>query len=132
MEQKHLEGVKPLKGLSTFNYKGKSIIFVDYSVLNTKEEALELINSSEKEYCQHPKNSVLAITNVSSLHFDTDIINAFSAAQNTALEFEKKVAVIGIKGLQKVAYNFIVALTARDKIKVFDTLEEAKDWVVID
>ena len=48
------------------------------------------------------------------------------------MPYEKRVAVIGMKGLQKVAYNFIVSLTQKDLVKAFDSELEAKEWLVKD
>lgn len=122
-----------MEGLSKIAYKGKEIFYVDYSKFGMdKEKTINLILGAAEEYMKYPLKSVLAITNVANLHFDTDIVNAFKISQEKTAPYQKKIAIIGMKGLQKVAYNFIVSLTQRDLVKVMDSLEEAKDWVTSD
>lgn len=120
-----------MEGFSKIAYKGKDIFYVDYSSIGMdKEKVLKLIFGAADEYMKYPLKSVLAITNVASLHFDTEIVDAFKKSQEKTAPYQKKIAIIGMKGLQKVAYNFIVSLTQRNVVKVLDSLEEAKEWVV--
>ncbi len=120
-----------MEGLSKISYQGKEIIYVDYSSFGfDKEKALKLINASTEEYMKHPAKSVLALVNVSNLHFDSDIINLMKQTKEKTIPYEKKIAIIGMKGLQKVAYNFVTSLTQRDVVKVLDTELEAKEWLV--
>lgn len=122
-----------MEGFSKIAYKGKEIYYVDYSSFGfDKEKALKLLRSIPDLYkqLQVPPHSVLALVNISGLHFDTDVINAFNEERPKTVEYEKKVAVIGMKGLQKVAYNFIVSLTQRNLVKAFDSELDAKEWLV--
>lgn len=124
-----------MEGFSKIAYKGKEIFYVDYSSFGFDvEKALNLIKHATEEYVrlQLPPKSVLAIVNISNLHFDTAVINAFKDEKAKTAYYEKKVAIIGMKGLQKVAYTFIVNLTQRDTVKVFDELSDAKEWLVND
>jgi hypothetical protein len=124
-----------MEGLSTITYKNKQIYYIDYSGIGeSKEKVMQLLTGVVDEYVSKklPPKSVLAITNVTNLHFDSDIINVFKTQREKSLPFEKKVAVVGMKGLQKVAYNFIVTLTQKDLVKAFDSELEAKEWLVSD
>lgn len=122
-----------MEGFSKIAYKGKEILYADYSQFGfDKEKTLQLINGLAEEYAKCPPKSALALINVANLHFDTDIINALKENQEKSISYQKKVAVIGMKGLQKVAYNFIVSLTQRDLVKVLDNETEAKEWLVSD
>lgn len=116
-------------------YKGKDIFYIDYSKFGFDVgKALKLIRFATEEYkrLQLPPKSVLAIVNVNGLHFDTELINAFKEEKENTAYYEKKVAIVGMKGLQKVAYNFVVTLTQRNAVKVFDEISDAKDWLVSD
>lgn len=124
-----------MEGLSTITYKNKQIYYIDYSSIGeSKDKVMQLLQGVLEEYTRKkiPPKSVLAITNVSNLHFDSDIISFFKQIREKSAPFEKRVAVIGMKGLQKVAYNFIVTLTQKDLVKAFDSELEAKEWLVGD
>jgi hypothetical protein len=124
-----------MEGISKIYYKNKTIYYIDYSAVeNSKEKTLELLKGITEEYKrqQLPPKSVLALTNIANRQFDMDILNAFKAERERTSPYEKKVAVIGMSGLQKVAYNFIVSLTQKDLVKAFNTEIEAKEWLVSD
>lgn len=124
-----------MEGFSIITYKNKQIYCIDYSnVGESKEKVIQLLNGAIDEYVSKklPPKSVLSLTNVTNLHFDSDIISAFKSQREKSTPYEKRVAVIGMKGLQKVAYNFIITLTQKDLVKAFDTEMEAKEWLVND
>jgi hypothetical protein len=124
-----------MEGLSTITYKNKQIYVIDYSNIGeSKEKVLQLLKDAIEEYEKKklPPRSVLSLTNVTNLHFDSDVISAFKSQREKSAPFEKKVAVIGMKGLQKVAYNFIISFTQKDMVRAFDSELEAKEWLVSD
>lgn len=124
------------EGISTFNYKGKTIICVDYSGFASdkttqKEKTIKLRKSVTEEYSKYPPKSVLGIVNFNNFYFDMDVLNVFKEELVKCDPYEKKAAVIGVKSLLKAAYNFVVGFT-KPNYKVFDTEEEAKEWLVSD
>jgi hypothetical protein len=122
-----------MEGLSNIVYKNKKIIYVDYSNIgDSKEKVTALIKGSTVEYKKNPPKSVLALVNVQNTKFDMDILNIMKSTKEETVPFEKKVAIIGLNGLQKVAYNFIVSLTQKESVRAFNTDLEAKEWLVSD
>jgi len=122
-----------MEGFSVISYKNKQIFCIDYSSIGTdKNKVLQLLDWVAAEYKKQPPKSILALTNVDNLHFDSQIIDLFKKQRERVSPYEKKVAVIGMKGLQKVAYNFIITLTQKDLVKAFDSELEAKEWLVKD
>lgn len=93
-----------MEGFSKIVYKDKEIFYIDYSsfVLDVYK-ALRLIRYATEEYerMQLPPKSVLAIANLSNLHFDTTLVNAFKEERRRTVYYEKKVAVIGINGFNR-------------------------------
>jgi hypothetical protein len=125
-----------VKGLSIINYKGKEIIYLDYSGFandktTQKENTLKLVRGATEEYMKHPLNSILAIVNVENFLFDMDVLNAFKSESAKYGPYEKKVAMIGLKGLVKAGYNFVVGLTKKN-YKICNSEIEAKEWLVSD
>jgi hypothetical protein len=125
----------PMEGLSVFTYKNKEIYYIDYSGLgNSKEKVLQLVRGASEEYARRnlaPK-SVLALTNVDNLPFDMEIVNTFKEERHKVAPYEKKVAIIGLKGIQMIAYRYIISFTQHSVIKVFDSETEAKEWLIKD
>jgi phosphoribulokinase len=124
-----------MEGFSTISHKNKTIYYIDYSSIGeSKDKVIQLLKGVMDEYINQklPQKSVLALTNISNLHIDSDIINIFKQTREKTAPFEKRVAVIGMKRLQQVAYNFIITLTHKDLIRAFDSESEAMDWLVSD
>ena len=122
-----------MEGFSTITYKDKSFFYVDYSGFGSdKEKAMQLIKGCTVEYMTHPKNSVVALLNVSGLRFNTEILNTFKSEQEIAAPYEKKIAVTGLNTLQRIAYNIIAGSARNVFIRAFDSEEEAKEWLVSD
>lgn len=123
-----------VEGVSTISYKGKTILFFDFSNLGkSKEKTIQLINAVGGEYMKNPLNSVLALFNTTNIYFDMDMLNAFKETRNKFNQYEKKVAGIGITGLLKTGFNFVVGLNKdTSSVKIFDSELEAKEWLVSD
>lgn len=127
-----------MEGLSKINYKGKEIIRIDYSSFsddkaNQKQKTLQLLAAANEEYAKHPKNSVLAMGVYNNFSFDMDVLSALKKGQNEFGSYTKKSAIVGVKGLLKAGYNFVIGLTNNNNnAKAFESEQEAKDWLVSD
>ena len=120
-----------MEGLSTIYYKGKQIHYVDYSTTGgSKEKTLLLTKVWEEEFCKHPPKSVLTLANASGFRFDKEIMNATKAARIASEPYEIKSALFGMNNLTRAVYNFVLAMTAGNYQKVFNTELEAKEWLV--
>jgi hypothetical protein len=122
-----------MEGLSTITYKNKTILYIDYSkVLGSKQRIIQLALEISEEYQRYPPRSVLALINVENIKYDKDIVNIVSKEQNKTLSFIKKIAVIGMDNLIKVAYDYITGFSQKKIVHVFDSEIEAKEWLVKD
>lgn len=122
-----------MEKISTINYKGKNIIYANYEPIGKdKEKVFELMACVGEAYKNSPPHSVLALINAGNIEFDMDILKRFKEAQGQYEVNQKKVAIIGVKGLLKAGYNFVIGLTSNKTTKAFDTEQEAKEWLVIE
>lgn len=122
-----------MKELSRILYKGTEILYVDYSNLKyNKERTIQLIFCTADEYKKYPLKSALVIVNFSNLFFDNEIIHAFKVTQEETFLYQKRVALIGLKGLQVLGYNYIIQFKYRDMVRVFNNISAAKEWLVQD
>lgn len=120
-----------MAGISKINHKGKEILYINYQGCKTDDEmigimkeAVRIIIEDNKEYLQL-----------------TDMTNAFATpgymkeakqiAKNTP-KLAKKRAIVGINSPARVillkAYNMVIG--SENMIKPFNSIEEAKDWLV--
>lgn len=125
-----------VEGFSKITHKGKTLFYHDYSGFakdkaTQKEKTIKLRKAVTAEYTNQPPLSVLTLVNVENFYFDMDVLKAFKEEVAIEDKYERKSAIIGVKGLVKTAYNFVVGF-ASTKVKLFDSLEEAKDWLVKD
>lgn len=122
-----------MAGISKINYKNKEILYIDYSGLAEdkaqKQKTLEFIKAGTEAYMQYPANSALGLVNVENLYFDMEILSAFKESRNKGGYTIKKEAIIGVKGLIKAAYNFVIGLT-NNTTRAFSSEQEAKEWLV--
>lgn len=120
-----------MEGFSIIYYKGKPIYYFDYSEMgNSKEKVTELVKYASLEYQKMLPDSVLVLVNVANLHLDSDLVNVFRFERERTNPYEKRVAVFGAKGMQKIAYNFVSSFGKKPFVKAFDTELEAKEWLV--
>jgi len=120
-----------MEGYSEITYKEKTICYSNYSIYaNQKEKMMELLKFEESQWVKHPQNSILALINVTNISFDMETLNKFKENIARTAPYEKKMALVGITGLLKTAYNFVFGLTPNQKEKAFDTEEEALEWLV--
>jgi len=101
---------------------------MDFSNLNTLPEIKSLIGESVRYIRTQSPESVLTLTNIQGMHFNSEIRDLFNDFIKGNKPFVKAGAVIGLAGLQQIVYNSLMKVTGRD-IKAFAKAEEAKDWL---
>jgi hypothetical protein len=119
--------------IKKITHKGKEIVYIDFSKLSSLREVdtiMNVIQNVGPVVSSYPPKSALTLTNVDGLFFSREIINAFKDSQAQIKAFQKKAAVIGIHGLQKIALDAITALAGEHDTKIFKTEAEALDWLV--
>ncbi|NPV93277.1 MAG: hypothetical protein HPY50_21165 [Firmicutes bacterium] len=120
-----------MRGIETIVHKGKEIICVDLSDLTVENKAqgIQTLREASKKVAVNPQKSVLIITNVTNLGFDTEVSNAFRKYASDNTPYVKASAIVGLSGLQKVMFSAIKTLTGRDYYLARD-IEDAKNWLV--
>ena len=110
------------------SYNGKTFFFMDFSDMRSREDVDSLIRPSAEYIRSQSEKSVLTLTNIKGMHFNTEIKNAFSDFLKGNKPFVKAGAVVGIGGLQRIVYNGVMKLSGRD-LRSFETLDQAQDWL---
>ncbi|HEX3048044.1 MAG TPA: hypothetical protein VHY08_25045 [Bacillota bacterium] len=61
-----------------------------------------------------------------------EILSAFKNSTEQITPHVKKLALIGVKGLLKSAYQFVTGFMSHPSRRLFDNELEAKEWLVED
>lgn len=120
-----------MEGFSIISYKDQPIFYFDYSVIGeSKEKIFQVLKCGLEEMQNYPPKSVLVLANFTNFRFDQEIIEAFKEERFQTSKYTKKVAVVRVKGVLKLAYDFITNISKSENMDVFESEQEAKDWLV--
>lgn len=104
------------------------IYYLDFSNLKDIKEIENVIEESSKIIQNQPESSVLSLSNLEGMHFNSSIREAFTTFVHHNKPFIKASAIIGLKGLSQIAFNGLVRVTGRN-LKAFKTKEEAISYL---
>jgi hypothetical protein len=102
---------------------------MDFSGLRNFEEIKHVVSKSIEFIRSQPDKSVLTLTNLNGIHFNTEIKNLFVDFISGNKPHIKASSVVGMTGLLRIVYNGLMRLTGRD-IRSFDNINVAKDWLI--
>ncbi|MBN1800881.1 MAG: hypothetical protein JW891_05200 [Candidatus Lokiarchaeota archaeon] len=109
-------------------HKGKEILIDDYRNLQG-DVFPSMINAIVSLTLKTGKKDLLVIVDVRDSFANKETVNAFNNAGKASKEILRKTAVLGITGVKKILLN-VVNKFSKVGAKPFDTMEEAKEWLV--
>ena len=113
------------------NHKDRRILLIDYSNLTDESELIEMIEQREFVVDSQPRNSVLMVINVTGAKFSKEVLTRAKEANVYDLPYVRRSAMVGVAGQQKAAVD-AVSMFAKKQWEMFDTLDQALDWIVQD
>jgi hypothetical protein len=122
------------KGAQFVEYKGKEIYYIDYSGIKTNDDFLSVIrqtNSFREKVKSEGKRNLLMLVDITGSFVYGDVLTEIKKAGKMTKEITSKEAVVGITGGKKILLNIVKSFTNMN-VKVFDTLEDAKEWLAND
>jgi hypothetical protein len=120
------------QGAKLVEYKGKQIYYVDYSNIKTNEEFLSIIkqtNAFREKVKAEGKHNLLMLVDVTGSFIYGEVLEEIKKAGKNTREIISKQAVVGITGGKKILLKIVQTITNMS-FKVFDTVEEAQDWLI--
>ena len=112
-------------------HKGKRIFISDYSNFGTSANALQ--NEADAviaTFTKEPINSALSITNVEGTRATTQILQILLDVLPHTNKVTMKRTVVGADGLRWTFVEAFNKLAGSAPFKLFNSLEEAMDWIV--
>lgn len=119
-----------MEKVQIIEYKGKKIIEMDFQnyTYTDIDTVKAIVEESKKLISAQPPNSALTLTNVTKLRFSTELVEVFGKFTECNKPYVKHGAIVGIVGLNKVAYNAVMKFSGRN-IPLFSEREEALEWL---
>lgn len=115
------------------NHKGKEIYFIDYTNLKVEEEFLAAIrstNSFREKVKQSGKRDLLMLVDFTNSYVYGNAFSEIKRSGKLTQDITKKTAVVGITGAKRALLDIINTVTSL-KVKPFDDIEQAKNWLVM-
>lgn len=126
-----------MSGFKKINFKNKIIFYLDGEGAS-KDEAIKIIDDYEQAIINEPLRSAYVLINVNNFTANIDIISRFNKNHELRVENTKRMALVGLSGMSKVAYEAYQKFENRKGrgseiwFKAFDNLETAKEWLITD
>lgn len=108
-------------------HRGKKILFIDGSNCTVEEAPAHLAKARDVIRSQ-PEKSVYTLTDMTNARFNDEVAEEMKKNVAGNKPFVVAATVVGVTGLKKIFFNSLLKLTGR-KLTLFDTAEQAKDWL---
>lgn len=112
---------------SWIEHKGVVICWIDFAGLEAPE-VLRVIAKAKGLIASQPPDSVRTLTDVTGAHYDDEVSRVMKEYTAHNRRYVKAAAVVGVKGLMKILYRAVVLFSGRNLV-LFDSLDQAKDWL---
>ena len=120
------------RGASFIEYKGKEIYYVNYSNIKTNQEFLETIkqtNAFREKVKAQGKRDLLMLVDITGSFVYGEVLEEIKKAGKITKTLTAREAVVGITGGKKILLR-IVQTFSNMNLKVFDTVDDAKEWLI--
>lgn len=116
--------------IEEFSVDGKNFVYYDFSDFQLLDDYATVIEEAKLGIVKYPKNSVLTITNITNIKFDTRVKEAIAKWMAFNKPFVKYGAVIGVGGIKRIMTNATFAASGRSNMKCLHTKEQAIEWLL--
>lgn len=109
-------------------YKGKKVVYLDFSNLNNNEQVLNFEKVAREFIQKQNINSALVLTNVENMYFNNELRTCFINSARANEPIVKASALIGLYGLTSFIYNDFLKQSGRN-ILALRTKTEALEYL---
>ncbi|HEX8430385.1 MAG TPA: STAS/SEC14 domain-containing protein [Longimicrobium sp.] len=108
--------------------RGKRILLIDFSGLQTTEEILAEVETARALVATQPPASLLTLTHVKGARYTPPVMEALKGLAAANKPYVRAAAVVGMEGLHRVLFRAVI-LFSRRNIEAFDSMNEAREWL---
>lgn len=113
-------------------WNGVGILHLDYSGFKQDIEGLrEEVRQADEEIQREPKGSVLVLIDLRDTVATGAVVSLFKESSALTNPYVRKHALIGVTGMKRFLADKVAKL-ARRPMRLFDTPEQALDWLAKD
>ena len=113
-------------------WHGVGVLYLDYANFKQDIEALrEEVRQADDEIQREPKGSVLVLIDLRETVATGAVVTLFKESSALTDPYVRKHALIGVSGMKRFLADKVAKLTRR-QMRLFDTQEQALDWLVKD
>lgn len=116
-----------MERINCLDHKDKTILYIDFSKCQPKD-IQEIIDKVKKVISLQYPGTILTLINVTDMLTDEKTDYRMRNLVAHSRLFARAEAVIGARGVAKVIFDTII-MAKKSNMKLFDTLNEAKDWL---
>jgi hypothetical protein len=116
--------------IEEFTRKGKEFVYYDLSCFKTNDEFKKFVEVAKKLITKYAKHSLLTITNVKDLKFDSETKNIAAEWMEYNKPYVKFGTVMGFDGIKKIMVNAILKLCGRKNMFFISNREQAIEWLL--
>jgi hypothetical protein len=109
-------------------HRGVRMLLVDATNLRELDDFVAMIGRFEGLIRGEPEGSVRVVMHVAGLHFDRHSASAIKGVFVRVQPWIRASCLVGVTGLQKVLLQVLNQVAKRQR-PLFDTVEQAKDWL---
>jgi hypothetical protein len=110
------------------SYKGKSIVYLDFTNMKDKDEIMKLESDGANYIRSQQLNSVYTLTNMEGMFFNNELKKYFEDIAKGNTPYVKAGVVVGMTGLISIMYNAFVTVTGR-AIKSCKSKDEGLEYL---
>jgi len=116
--------------IEEFTVEGKNFLYFDLSEFKENSEYMELIKLAEKRMAKYAEHSVLTITNIRDVKFDSETKKIVAEWMEHNKPYVKHGVVIGFDGIKRMLVNAIFKMGGRKNMVFFPNREQAVEWLL--
>lgn len=109
------------------DYKGKKIIYADYSKLIKAEDIIKVIKDCKTEITS--KKDVLLLVNIEGSSGSPAVMTEYKNFAKETKDNVKKTAITGVAGLHKILLNSVKTFSGVE-FEIKDNLDIAKEYLI--
>jgi len=117
-----------LSGASFNDHRDKRILFIDFSYCEL-EEVVKIVKQTKELVAKEPPKSLLTLTNCKGIQVNSLMTKVLKELTEFDKPFVKAAAVVGLDVVRKIQFDIILKFSGRN-ISTFNSIEEAKDWLI--
>ena len=110
------------------DYKGKKVLFVDLK--GAKSEELLTTIEEQKKTIDESSEPVLLLNDFRDTFGTDEYMKRAKKYGKEQKDKIKKTALLGVQGIKKIFVEAYIKFTGNENTKIFDDIEEAKEYLI--